>query len=189
MSHQQEQEGSLPRIIRQKAGENWIANGVAELQQSLSPGTLWGEKNPFFSLRNSWSDFLLFADRIIQECLALSLLLFCVAHNSCQCCCFSAWLLLFLLHNAPMQGIALNCFHLLETLLTSLSKISHITQFTLTSSFFRLFLIRHPKLFQQRIRPLRGLPNSWVHSFEHSLPPNITVSPVTCMSSSICKGN
>lgn len=50
MSHQQEQEGSLPRIIRQKAGENWIANGVAELQQSLSLGTLWGEKNPFFLL-------------------------------------------------------------------------------------------------------------------------------------------
>lgn len=117
-----------------------------------------GRKEPFFSLRNSWSDFLLFADRIIQECLALSLLLFCVAHNSCQCCCCSAWLLLILLHNAPMQGIALNCFHLLETLLTSLSIISHITQFTLTFSFFRLFLIRHPRLFQQKIRPLHGLP-------------------------------
>lgn len=50
MSHQQEQKGNLPRIIRQKAGENWIPNGLAELQQSLSPGTLWGEKNPLFLL-------------------------------------------------------------------------------------------------------------------------------------------
>lgn len=154
-----------------------------------SPGTLWGEKILSFSLRSSWSDFLLFEDRIIQECLALSLLLFCVAHNSCQCCCCSAWLLSFLLHNALVQGIALNCFRLLEMLLSSLSIISITTRFTLTSPFFRLFLIRCPRLFWQKIRPLRGLCNSWVHSFEHSLPSNISVSPVTCMSSSIFKGN
>lgn len=74
-----------------------------------------GRKEPFISLRNGWSEFLLFADNDILECLVPSLLLFCVVHNSCSCCCYCCCRCSS--SQCTSVGTALHCFHFLETLL------------------------------------------------------------------------